>query len=71
MTDWSHKSGEVLVRLAGAGIGDGPADQRMALAELTRRLGQSSSRLERVTWVLASLTLALVGLTIALLVVKA
>lgn len=65
---WSDKSGEELVKLAGAGIGPGPADQRMAQAELIRRLVESSRRLERLTLFLAGLTVALVGVTIALIV---
>lgn len=74
-TSWSDKSGEDLVRLAGAGIGPGPADQRMAQAELIRRLVESSTRLvkssRRLEWLsmgLGFLTVALVGLTITLIV---
>ena len=63
--------------MAGSDVGGEPDGRGIAQAELTRRLlvaarslASSSKRLERLTWVLALMTLALVGLTIALLVTQ-
>ncbi len=58
-------SDEQLVRTAGVGSEDA---RRGALAELTRRMLASSRRLERLTWVLAGLTVVLVCAIVALLI---